>query len=173
MWPNGMVQHGGVVVGINGLAAHTGNNLNRDDAGYLGFNHLAREQSVVTTACLLIRKTDYLRLGGMDEKRFTVTFNDVDMCMRLRETGKRLVWTPLPTSSTPNPPAAAKKTRPKAARAGREQMYFIERWSQAGQLDPYYHPCLSADYLAGPYGGLALPPRNTAPRCAGHLPKNS
>lgn len=174
IWPNGMVQHGGVVVGINGLAAHTGNNLHRDDAGYLGFNHLAREQSVVTAACLLMRKIDYLRLGGMDEKRFTVTFNDVDMCMRLRETGKRLVWTPFANLVHAESASRGKEDTPtKAARAGREQMYFIERWSQAGQLDPYYHPCLSADYLAGPYGGLALPPRNTAPRCSAPLPKNS
>jgi len=96
------------------------------------------------------------------------------MCMRLRETGKRLVWTPFANLIHAESASRGKEDTPtKAARAGREQMYFIERWSQAGQLDPYYHPCLSADYLAGPYGGLALPPRNTAPRCAGHLPKNS
>ncbi|MCQ4321754.1 glycosyltransferase family 2 protein [Stutzerimonas stutzeri] len=174
MWPNGMVQHGGVVVGINGLAAHTGNNLNRDDAGYLGFNHLAREQSVVTTACLLMRKRDYLRLGGMDEKRFTVTFNDVDMCLRLRETGQRLVWTPFANLVHAESASRGKEDTPtKAARAGREQQHFIARWSQAGQQDPYYHPCLSTDYLAGPYGGLALPPRSSAPRCTQQNQKNA
>nr|WP_019367389.1 glycosyltransferase family 2 protein [Pseudomonas luteola] len=165
MWPNGMVQHGGVVVGINGLAAHTGNNLNQKDPGYLGFNHIAREQSVVTTACLLTRKHDYQRLGGMDEVRFPITFNDVDMCMRMRETGKRLVWTPFACLVHAESASRGKEDTPtKAARAGREYMTFIERWTLAGQEDPYYHPCLSADYLAGPYGGLALPPRNTAPR---------
>ncbi|CAM5446039.1 Glycosyl transferase OS=Stutzerimonas stutzeri OX=316 GN=CXK99_09145 PE=3 SV=1 [Stutzerimonas stutzeri] len=174
MWPNGMVQHGGVVVGINGLAAHTGNNLNRQDAGYLGFNHLAREQSVVTTACLLMRKRDYQRLGGMDEVRFPVTFNDVDMCMRLRETGKRLVWTPFANLIHAESASRGKEDTPtKAARANREQQHFIARWSQAGQQDPYYHPCLSADYLAGPYGGLALPPRSTAPRCTEQNQKNA
>lgn len=174
MWPNGMVQHGGVVVGINGLAAHTGNNLNRQDAGYLGFNHLAREQSVVTTACLLMRKRDYQRLGGMDEVRFPVTFNDVDMCMRLRETGKSLVWTPFANLIHAESASRGKEDTPtKAARANREQQHFIARWSQAGQQDPYYHPCLSADYLAGPYGGLALPPRSTAPRCMEQNQKNA
>lgn len=174
MWPNGMVQHGGVVVGINGLAAHTGNNLNRQDAGYLGFNHLAREQSVVTTACLLMRKRDYQRLGGMDEVRFPVTFNDVDMCMRLREAGKRLVWTPFANLIHAESASRGKEDTPtKAARANREQQHFIARWSQAGQQDPYYHPCLSADYLAGPYGGLALPPRSTAPRCTEQNQKNA
>jgi GT2 family glycosyltransferase len=174
MWPNGMVQHGGVVVGINGLAAHTGNDLNRQDPGYLGFNHLAREQSAVTTACLLMRKRDYQRLGGMDEVRFPVTFNDVDLCMRLGESGKRLVWTPFASLIHAESASRGKEDTPsKAARAAREQKHFIQRWSQAGQCDPCYHPCLSTDYLAGPYGGLALPPRSTAPRCRATHVKNT
>ncbi|MBB3102463.1 glycosyltransferase family 2 protein [Azomonas macrocytogenes] len=165
IWPNGMVQHGGVVVGINGLAAHTGNNLMRQDAGYLGFNQIAREQSVVTTACLLMRKTDYLHLGGMDPEHFPVTFNDVDLCLRLGETGKRLVWTPFANLIHAESASRGKEDTPtKAARAGREYRHFIQRWTQAGQIDPYYHPCLSTDYLAGPYGGLALPPSDTTPR---------
>ena len=173
MWPNGMVQHGGVIVGINGLAAHVGNDLLQSDPGYLGFNQIAREHSVVTTACLLMRKRDYQRLGGMDEVRFPVTFNDVDLCMRLGETGKRLVWTPFAQLIHAESASRGKEDTPtKAARAQREYRHFIQRWSAEGQLDPCYHPCLSADYLSGPFGGLALPPRSTAPRCRRPYQKN-
>lgn len=165
LWPNGMVQHGGVVVGVNGLAAHTGNHLNKEDPGYLGFNQLAREQSAVTAACLLVRKADYQRLGGLDEGLFPVTFNDVDFCLRLGETGKRLVWTPFASLIHAESASRGKEDTPsKKARAEREQKNFIERWGNREQDDAYYHPCLSADYLTGPYGGLAIPPREDKPR---------
>ncbi len=161
LWPNGMVQHGGVVVGINDLAAHAGNELAQDDPGYLDFNQVAREQSAVTAACLLLRKADYQALGGLDEARFPVAFNDVDLCLRLGETGRRLVWTPFACLTHAESASRGKEDTPsKAARAGREQKYFIERWGQRlAEGDPCYHPGLSADYLTGPYGGLAIPPR--------------
>lgn len=164
LWPNGMLQHGGVVVGINGLAAHTGNFEQRDDPGYLGFNLVAREQSAVTAACLLLRKHDFQRLDGLDPVRFPVAFNDVDLCLRLREAGLRLVWTPFAQLIHAESASRGKEDTPsKAARAGREQKHFIQRWASYGKLgDPYYHPALSHDYLAGPYGGLAIPPRQAA-----------
>jgi len=165
LWPNGMVQHGGVVVGINQLAAHTGNHLNKDDPGYLGLNQLAREQSAVTAACLLVRRSDYQRLGGLDEQRFPVTFNDVDFCLRLLQTGKRLVWTPFALLTHAESASRGKEDTPsKSARAAREQRNFIERWGGLEQGDIYYHPSLSTDYLTGPYGGLAIPPRQGTPR---------
>lgn len=161
LWPNGMVQHGGVVVGINGLAAHTGNHDDQHDPGYLGFNQLARQQSAVTAACLLVRKHDYLRHGGLDAKRFPVAFNDVDFCLRLRQSGLTLVWTPFATLTHAESASRGKEDSPaKAARANREQRHFLQRWAaQYAAGDPYYHPGLSADYSTGPYGGLALPPR--------------
>lgn len=165
LWPNGMVQHGGVVVGINALAAHTGNELTQNDPGYLDFNLIAREQSAVTAACLLLRKADYQSLGGLDEEHFPVAFNDVDLCLRLGETGQRLVWTPFACLIHAESASRGKEDTPsKAARAGREQQYFIERWGQSlAEGDPCYHPGLSADYLTSPYGGLAIPPRGNCP----------
>lgn len=160
LWPNRMVQHGGVVVGINGLAAHTGNNLNEDDAGYLATNQLTRRQSAVTAACLLVRKSVFEELGGLDEKRFPVAFNDVDFCLRLQQSGLNLIWTAFAKLIHAESASRGKDiSAEKRARAHREQQGFIERWSLSGQIDPYYHPALSHDYLSGPYGGLALPAR--------------
>jgi len=161
-----MVQHGGVVVGINGLAAHTGNHNNQRDPGYLGFNQLAREQSAITAACLLLRKHDYLRHSGLDAKRFPVAFNDVDFCLRLRQSGLTLVWTPFATLTHAESASRGKEDSPsKAARANREQRHFLQSWAALyAKGDPYYHPGLSTDYSTGPYGGLALPPRSLQPR---------
>src|SRR5690606_23120418 len=87
LWPNNMVQHGGVVVGVNNLAAHAGIGLNRYDSGYLGLNQLTRQQSAVTAACMLLRKTTYQEIGGLNETHFPVTFNDIDLCLRIRQAG--------------------------------------------------------------------------------------
>ncbi|EPM94286.1 glycosyl transferase family protein, partial [Pseudomonas syringae pv. actinidiae ICMP 19070] len=165
LWPNRMVQHGGVVVGVNGLAAHTGNNLEQRDPGYLGMNQITRRQSAVTAACLLLRKSVFDELGGLDEQAFPVAFNDVDLCLRIRQQGLNLIWTAFAELIHAESASRGKDQTPeKRARGQREQQGFIERWSQSGQSNPYYHPALSLDYLSGPYGGLAMPPRTYTPR---------
>lgn len=165
LWPNRMVQHGGVVVGINGLAAHTGNNLEEHDAGYLATNQITRRQSAVTAACLLVRKSVFDELSGLDEKAFPVAFNDVDFCLRVQATGWNVIWTAFAQLIHAESASRGKDVSPeKRARAQREQQGFIDRWSLDGQVDPHYHPGLSNDYLSGCYGGLALPPKYTAVR---------
>lgn len=155
LWPNGMVQHGGVVVGINGLAAHAGNLWRADDAGYLGFNQVARQQSAVTAACLLVHKSLYEDLSGLDDYRYPVAFNDVDFCLRIRAHGERIVWTPLATLIHAESASRGKEDSPeKHARAQREQYLFIEKWANLVYVDPYYHPALNHDWATGPYNAL-------------------
>ncbi len=166
LWPNRMVQHGGVVVGVNGLAAHTGNALNHNDAGYLGTNQLTKRQSAVTAACLVMRKALFDFVQGLDEEAFPVAFNDVDLCMRLNELGLTNIWSAFAQLVHAESASRGKDLSPeKMARAHREQERYIERWSTQCS-DPYYHPALSLDYLTGPYGGLSLPPipEHCAPR---------
>lgn len=165
LWPNGMVQHGGVVVGTLGLAAHTGNNLYKDDPGYLNFNQVAREQSAVTAACLLVRKEDYQALNGLDADKFPVTFNDVDFCLRLRQNGKSIVWSADAVLTHAESASRGKEDRPdKKERARREQAHFIKTWHAHMTADRYYHPALANDFLNGPYGALACPPGPLNPR---------
>lgn len=166
LWPNRMVQHGGVVVGINGLAAHTGNNLEETDAGYLATNQITRRQSAVTAACLLVRRTVFDEVGGLDERAFPIAFNDVDFCLRIQATGRNVIWTAFAKLIHAESASRGKDvSAEKRARAQREQQGFIERWSLAGQVDPHYHPGLSHDYLSYPYGGLAMPPFHRGRRC--------
>lgn len=158
LWPNHMVQHGGVVVGVNGLAAHVGNKIERCDPGYLAINQLTRRQSAVTAACLLMRKSVFEQLGGLDEIHYPVAFNDIDLCLRIRTLDLNIIW--CASSELIHAESASRGkdlTAEKQSRALREQRNFIERWCLTGSPDKYYHPALSLDYLSEPYGGLAIP----------------
>jgi GT2 family glycosyltransferase len=157
LWANGMVQHGGVVVGINGLAAHAFNHCQANDPGYMGLNLFDREQSAVTAACLMIRKSDYWAVGGLDAHQLPVAFNDVDLCLKLRELGKRIVLTTrFPLIHHESATRGQEDTPQKLARAKRERDYFMRRWMPVDHAwtDPYYHPGLNHDFVSGPYGGL-------------------
>ncbi|KGK24420.1 glycosyltransferase family 2 protein [Pseudomonas plecoglossicida] len=159
LWPNRMVQHGGVVVGVNGLAAHAGNNLEQRDAGYLGMNQITRRQSAVTAACLLLRKTVFDDVDGLDECAFPVAFNDVDLCLRIQQRGLHIVWSAFAQLTHAESASRGKDlTSSKKSRAQREQEEFALKWTSSNYKDPYYSPALSSDYLSGPYGGLAFPP---------------
>ncbi|MBU4609707.1 glycosyltransferase [Achromobacter sp. GG226] len=157
LWPNGMVQHAGVVVGVNGLAAHAGYGWRDDDAGYLALNHLHRQQAAVTAACLLTRKSHYAQSGGLDADRFVVAFNDVDFCLR---TGRdqTIVW-----NSTAKLIHAESATRGKdneamkRARANREHMTARTRFHS---LIPttQYHRALNHDWGGAPYAGVNISP---------------
>ncbi|MFJ5182590.1 glycosyltransferase [Pseudomonas fulva] len=165
LWPNRMVQHGGVVVGINGLAAHCGNSYQDKDPGYMGRNQIVLQQSAVTAACMIVRKDTFVDIGGLDELAFPVAFNDVDLCLKLKAIGLKLIWTPFAKLIHAESASRGKDTsHEKQSRARREQMGFVNKWSLNGEVDAYYHPGLSHDYLSGPYGGLAIPPQSMDPR---------
>jgi GT2 family glycosyltransferase len=158
-WANGMVQHGGVVVGVNGLAAHVGNNWMMDDSGYLGNNQIVRQQSAVTAACLLTTKAAWDNVGGLNANDFAVNFNDVDYCLRLRRAGYLVIWTPF--ANLVHSESASRGLDielSKAARSRREQQNLRLHWTNHLQVDPSYHPGLSLDHSVGSYGGLKMPP---------------
>ena len=94
VWPSGVVQHGGIVLGPSFAATHAFNDRIDGDVSYSDLLCVAHECSAVTAACLVTRRRDYLEVGGMDEVRFPVNFNDVDYCLKLRALGKRIVFTP-------------------------------------------------------------------------------
>ena len=92
-FPDDTVQHGGVLVGYYGAADHLFLGCGRRDTGYAGQLLYARECTAVTFACCLVRKSVFEQLGGLNEE-FALSFNDVDFCLRLRASGRRVVWTP-------------------------------------------------------------------------------
>lgn len=92
-YPNQRLQHGGVIVGLGGVAGHSHKNLPKGHPGYWGRGALHQAFSAVTAACLLVRREIYEMTAGMDES-LAVAFNDVDFCLRIQAAGYRNVWTP-------------------------------------------------------------------------------
>jgi GT2 family glycosyltransferase len=158
LWPNGMVQHAGVLLGLHGWAGHTGNDWYKDDAGYFGYNQMTRSVSAVTAACLICRRDDYNAVGGLDETAFPVNFNDVDFCLKLRKLGKRIIWTPEAQLIHAESASRGLDVTPaRKARMAREQNRLMQKWHLWIHDDPYYNPNLNLDSYS--YAGLAIPPR--------------
>jgi GT2 family glycosyltransferase len=137
LFPYGRVQHAGDAVGPGGCADHMHVDIARDDPGYCHRAVVAQEVSAVTGACLMTWKSLYQRLGGLDEQRLPVAFNDVDYCLRIQEAGLRVIFTP----------HAELYHRESASRGGRspdrEAGVMRRRWRTRMRHDPYYNPNLS------------------------------
>lgn len=94
LYPNNTLQHAGVLVGVGGVANHAFSRHNNLDHGYFGQVDVVRNYSAVTAACVMVRKSVYEEIGGLDEQNLAVAFNDVDFCLRLRQKGYLVVYTP-------------------------------------------------------------------------------
>lgn len=158
LWPNNLVQHGGVVVGTHQLAAHVGNQWLDDDPGYMHINQMARRCSVVTAACMLTPRELFLGCDGFDWRNFPIAFNDVDYCLRLGEIGKKIYWTPQARLAHHESASRGKDLAPSAkARSEREMTAFRSLWGHYDDI--FYNPNLPLSAASEPYGGLAFPPR--------------
>lgn len=156
---NGMIQHAGVVVGTGGLAENAFQHVGVGDEGYFHRARVAGNYSAVTAACLFMRRADFQALGGFDAENLPVAFNDVDLCLRLRERGLSIVWTPhIDLYHYESVSRGRDSTPEKRARAMKEELYMRRRWSHVAMADPYYSPNLNLDGV--PFTGLALPPRH-------------
>lgn len=142
-YPDGTLQHGGVILGICNGAAHAHPRLRRGDRGYFGRAVLQQELSAVTAACLAVRAGLFAAVGGLDE-RLEVAFNDVDFCLRLRLMGHRNVWTPFAELVHHESASRGHNDTPaKRAREERELRFLRGRWGETLLRDPFYHPNLS------------------------------
>ncbi|MBP7335246.1 glycosyltransferase [Niveispirillum sp.] len=156
---NGMIQHGGVIVGTGGLAENAFQTVHVDDRGYFHRTRVAGNYSAVTAACLFCRRADFLRLGGFDAENLPIAFNDVDFCLRLRETGALIVWTPeIDLYHHESLSRGRDSTPERLVRAMKEENYMRRRWKDLSMADPHYNPNLNLDGM--PFTGLALPPRH-------------
>jgi GT2 family glycosyltransferase len=143
-FPNGQVQHGGDLVGVGGVANHAHAFLQHNDPGYCNRAMVAQELSAVTGACLATWKDIYQQLDGLDEENLKVAFNDVDYCLRVREAGYRVVWTPHAELYHHESVSRGKDIGPeKKRRAEREVAYMRKRWKHVMFRDPYYNPNLN------------------------------
>jgi glycosyltransferase involved in cell wall biosynthesis len=156
-YPNDTLQHGGVITGIWGVAGHVHPFINRGASGYFGRAQLIQTFSAVTAACLVIKKSIYQSVGGLEETHLKVIFNDVDFCLRVREAGYRNVWTPYAELYHYESATRGKEDTPeKKLRAESEIRYLQKRWGETLINDPAYSPNLTLDRADFSY---AWPPR--------------
>lgn len=163
--PDGRLRHGGTALGIGDIGAPLLAGARRADHGPFGVLNLLRSTGAVTTACLALRRTVWQQVGGMDATNLPTAFNDVDLCLKIRQHGLRIVWTPFAElyhheNAAPDGPGRAAPLR-------HEADAMAARWGDALLNDPYYSPnhaakaadCTLADqprrarrYRTGPTG---------------------
>jgi O-antigen biosynthesis protein len=138
------LQHGGVILGIGGVAGHQHRYVARGSYGYFGRLKLTHGLSCVTAACLATRRGVYDAVGGFDEKHLEVTCNDVDFCIRVREAGFKIIWTPHAELYHHESLSRGYDTTPeKARRYAAERKYMLAKWGEVLDNDPFYNPNLS------------------------------
>ncbi len=141
---NGLIQHAGDAVGPGGCADHLHNGLAANEPGYQRRAASAQELSAVTAACLLTHRDLYMALGGLDEEHLPIAFNDVDYCLRVRDAGWRIVWTPFAELYHHESVSRGKDvSRQQIVRAKAELRYMKKRWRNVLKHDPAYNPNLS------------------------------
>jgi GT2 family glycosyltransferase len=145
LYPDGRLQHAGVVIGLGGVAGHGHRFQRADEPGYLGRLRHVHEVSAVTAACLLIRREVFDAVNGLDEE-LKVAFNDVDLCLRVRAAGYRNLWTPFATLIHHESVSRGRDLTPaKARRFAGEFATMQRRWGTDMLADPYYSPHLTYD----------------------------
>lgn len=144
LYPDGSIQHAGVILGIGGVAGHAHKYAGRDEYGYFTRLHLVQNFSAVTAACLVVRKSIYQLVGGLNETDLPISFNDVDFCLRVREAGYRNLWTPhAELYHHESVSRGLDDSGEKARRAAREVKYMQMTWGELLYNDPAYNPNLS------------------------------
>ena len=146
-YPDETLQHAGVIMGLGGYAGHSHKYKQKGGSGYLFRIATVQDFSAVTGACLLVKASVYDEVGGLDEQ-FAVAFNDVDFCLRVRDAGCRIAWTPYAelTHYESKSRGGDEKDPAKAARFAAEQQRLYTIHGKENILDdPYYNPNLTRD----------------------------
>ena len=146
-YPDGTIQHAGIGIGIKMLAGHWHKNFPKEHPGYFGRLTYAQNVSAVTAACVMIPWKVYEAMNGLDES-FSIVFNDVDLCLRIREAGYLIVWTPWAelVHHESKSRGGDGDTPEKKAFFLRETNRFQRRWNRIlTEGDPYYNPNLTRE----------------------------
>ena len=140
LWPNDTVEHVGIVLGVGGIAGHAFRGFPAEDPRVFKQLQVTRNYSCVTGACLLTRRDVFIEVGGFDEERLAMAFNDVDLCLKMRRAGYLIVYTPFAKLYRHELAGRPMASEP------REAGVMRERWPELLQRDPYYNPNLSREH---------------------------
>ncbi|MDY6991574.1 MAG: glycosyltransferase, partial [Pseudomonadota bacterium] len=156
-YDNNTLQHGGVIVGLGGVAGHSHKHFPRQHPGYFYRTQLMQNFSAVTAACMMMRKQVFQAVGGLNSTELSIAFNDVDLCLKIGQLGLRILWTPYAELYHYESKSRGRDTTPeKQARFAAEKAYMQKRWQKLLPTDPAYNPNLT---LVTENFDLAWPPR--------------
>ena len=151
LYPDGRVQHAGIVTGMQGIAGHLYRGLAGDSHGPFGMADLVRNVSAVTGACLMTRREVFEQVGGFSQG-LGVAFNDVDYCLSLGRAGYRTVYTPYAVLRHEESASRGADDGAREPEFDSEKVGMLQRWGSALYADPYHHPARSLWHEGG---GLA------------------
>ncbi len=145
LYPDNRVQHGGVILGIGGVAGHAHKHYEREADGYFSRLQVTQNLSAVTAACLLTKRSVWNEVGGMDEA-LSVAFNDIDYCLKVSEAGHTIVWTPWAELYHHESVSRGYETTPEKQERFRKEIELMRsRWGEKLLSDPHYNPHLTLE----------------------------
>jgi O-antigen biosynthesis protein len=157
-YPGERLQHGGIALAGDAVAGHLHHMLGRGEAGYFGRALLAQQVAAVTGACLVVRKSVYEEVGGLDEDNLGVAYNDVDFCLKLATRGYRNIYVPYANLYHHESASRGRDaTGERAARLAREAAWMRQRWGVRLYHDPSHNPNLEIE--GGRFFCLSTSPR--------------
>jgi len=145
-YPNGKIQHAGVITGLGGVAGHSHKYFFKEDSGYFKRLQVTQNLSAVTAACLAVRRDVFEQVGGLNEQNLTIAFNDVDFCLKVQKAGYRNLWSPyIEMVHHESISRGAEDTPEKQARFASEISYMQKTWGKQLVNDPCYSQWLTLD----------------------------
>jgi GT2 family glycosyltransferase len=160
LYPDGRIQHAGVVIGVGNAAGHAHRFLHPEAEGYFRRHALPQYVTAVTAACLVVRKDRFLAVGGLDATNFPVAFNDVDLCLKLNEKGWQSFYEPRAVLVHHESVSRGHDTDPVGAARFAGELAALQRiWRTNEIVDPFHHPMLSraSEQFALDLTSIALP----------------
>lgn len=145
VFPDRTVQHGGVILGVGGVGDHANRGRAIDDPFYMGRGICAQELSAVTAALMLCRADAFQEVGGFDETDLSVAYNDVDLCLKLRRAGRKVIYCPYVVAE--HHESVSRGDDMSDAHLGRfvyEEQVMLARWAAEIRNDPFYNPNFSS-----------------------------
>lgn len=141
LYPDGTIQHAGVVIGIGGAAGHFAKGVDPSLDAHRSWFGVTRQVSAVTAACLVVSKEKYMSVGGLDEQNLRVAFNDVDLCLKLERAGYRNVYVAEARLIHHESKSRGLDLSPEnAERFACEEAVLKSRWGTDKYMDPCFNP---------------------------------
>jgi hypothetical protein len=157
LYPNKLVQHAGIIIGINQQAGHAFKYFHHEDRGYMSRMCVVQNYSAVTGACLVVNRKKFEQVGGFDEINLPIAFNDVDLCLKLMNAGYNNVWTPFAKLYHHEGASRGLDKGPSDNKRFQKELYFLRsKYSEIFDEDPFYNPNLT---LMAEDFSFASPPR--------------